>query len=68
MLSTRVAHPPTHSGAKSSKTETSNAIELAKSTLLSSSLENAFCVHAMKAATLPCSMTTPLGLPVEPDV
>ncbi len=56
------------SGRKISKSERSKHTEVAKSTPSVSAAENTVRAHAKSAAVARCSMTTPLGRPVEPEV
>src|SRR6185295_10370513 len=66
--SPRITAPPQESGAKISNTERSKQIEVDAKTPASSSLENVFSAHWRKLITERCSIATPFGCPVEPDV
>ena len=67
-LSTRMAVPPPVSGTKSSKTERSKQMEVEARTPARSAAGNERCAQATIATALRCSIATPLGRPVEPDV
>src|SRR5437899_6957853 len=60
--------PPWLSVANSSNTERSKEIDVDANTPLHSSALNTLPAQAINVVALRCSMTTPLGLPVEPDV
>src|SRR5271163_4214582 len=60
--------PPLTSGVNSSKTETSKLSDVEASTRDSSPAVNSDVAQASRLATQRCSMTTPLGRPVDPDV
>src|SRR5579859_499987 len=61
-------HPPAVSGAKISKTDTSKLSEVEASTRDSSPAPNSADAQPVRLAMLCCSITTPLGHPVEPEV
>src|ERR1043166_2640916 len=67
-LSARITLPPEVSGANNSKIERSKQIEVAASTPLNSSAPKTERAHAKKAPALWCSIMTPLGFPVDPEV
>ncbi len=66
--SPRITAPPQVSGTNSSNTERSKQIEVAANTPARSAGENVRWAQATRAAALRCSMATPLGRPVEPEV
>src|SRR4029077_6404767 len=61
-------HPPAVSGAKISKTDTSKLSEVEARTLASSPAPNSADAQHTRPTTLRCSITTPLGRPVDPEV
>src|SRR6267142_5612384 len=67
-FSARITFPPQHSGTNISKTDRSKQIEVEASTPESSSGVNTSCAQLTNATALRCSMATPLGVPVEPEV
>ena len=60
--------PPAVSGVNSSKTETSKLSEVEARTLASSSVVNSARAQNSSPVTLRCSIRTPFGRPVDPDV
>ena len=60
--------PPRASGANSSKTEMSKLIEVEASTPASSPGRKDSRDQCSRATALRCSIATPLGRPVEPEV
>src|SRR5712671_3565474 len=64
----RIIFPPQLNGTKSSKMDKSKQIEVAASIPESSSAEKTFCDHKIKLTALRCSIATPFGAPVEPEV
>ena len=60
--------PPHASGARISNTEKSKLSELAARVLESSPAENWAPIQETRSVRLRCSVTTPLGRPVEPEV
>src|SRR4029077_19426088 len=60
--------PPAVSGAKISKTDTSKLSEVEARTLASSAAGNSADAQHTRPTTLRCSITTPLGRPVDPEV
>ncbi len=66
-LSTRITRPPVLSGTKSSKTERSKQMDVEASVPDNSSAVK-IRAQLIKLTVLRCSMATPLGLPVDPDV
>ena len=67
-LSARITRPPQASGAKISKTDRSKQTDVAASTPASSSSENTPRAQRTIATALRCSIATPFGRPVEPEV
>ena len=67
-LSARITAPPRTRGRKISKTDRSKLIDVAASTPASSSGEKTSEAQSSRATALRCSIRTPLGRPVEPDV
>src|SRR6185503_4192630 len=67
-FSARMMVPPQLSGKNNSKTERSKQIEVAANTLGQVFAAKLLRAHSRKATALRCSMTTPLGRPVDPDV
>jgi len=59
---------PEASGAKHSNTARSKLIEVANTVRRSCSAVNASSAHWRKFAAFPCSIATPLGSPVDPEV
>src|SRR5579864_2987622 len=66
--SPRITVPPQQRGTNSSNTERSKQIEVAAKTPARSATENVRRAQATRAAALRCSIATPLGRPVEPEV
>jgi hypothetical protein len=64
----RMSLPPQLRGRKISKTERSKQIEVDARTPDNSSGEKTALAHSSRVAVLWCSMATPLGRPVEPEV
>jgi hypothetical protein len=60
--------PPKDKGAKISNTERSKQIEVEAHAPASSSFEKVFRAHVRKLITERCSIATPFGFPVDPDV
>ena len=67
-FSAKMTVPPQVKGAKISKTERSKQIEVEARTPDNSSLVKAPCAQDKNATVLRCSIATPLGWPVEPEV
>ncbi len=67
-LSTRWTAPPQASVPKISKTDMSKQIEVEPSTAASSAGLNVARVQRISTVTLRCSIATPLGRPVDPEV
>ena len=67
-FSATITAPPTDSGTKSSKTERSKQSEVERSTPSRSARWNDAAAQRRNAAALRCSICTPLGRPVEPEV
>src|SRR5579859_2761735 len=67
-LLTTSTHPPQTSGAKISKTDTSKLSEVEASTRDSSPGPNSAIAQDIRPTTPRCSITTPLGRPVDPEV
>ena len=68
MFFTTRTEPPQLSGTKISKTERSKQIDVLARTHSSVSGGKTSCAHAIISTALRCSIITPFGLPVEPDV
>src|SRR5882672_2897284 len=62
------AFPPQASGPNSSYTDRSKQTEVDATTPLNSSTEKLWPTHSRKATALACSIVTPFGLPVDPEV
>src|SRR5215210_3822031 len=60
--------PPTLSGRNNSYTDRSKQTEVEASTAANSSGPYTDCAHCNSATVLRCSMATPFGVPVDPDV
>src|SRR6516162_2818298 len=60
--------PPTLSGANISNTDRSKHMDVENKTPANSSDWNALRAQCTNVAALQCSMATPFGLPVEPEV
>src|SRR5437016_3131585 len=67
-FSAKMTFPPQLKGAKSSKIERSKQSEVDAKTPLSSSLEKTLIAQERNATVFRCSIATPLGFPVEPEV
>src|SRR5262245_53379495 len=67
-FSTSRAAPPQHRGANNSKTERSKQIEVEANTVCNSSGLNTSRDQLSMATALLCSMHTPFGAPVDPEV
>jgi hypothetical protein len=67
-FSARITRPPQESGTKSSKTERSKDTEVAARTPERSSAPKTCRPQQARATALRCSIATPLGRPVEPEV
>jgi hypothetical protein len=67
-FSTTITRPPSASGRKISKTERSKEIDVAASTPDSSSAVKTPAAHDRSATPLSCSIATPFGTPVLPEV
>ena len=67
-LLTISALPPETSGAKISNTDTSKLSDVEASTLASSAAGNSARAQHSRPMTLRCSITTPFGRPVDPEV
>jgi hypothetical protein len=61
-------HPPTISGQKISKTETSKLREVDATTRDNPAAPKSHSAQVARATTLWCETTTPFGRPVEPEV
>src|ERR1700687_4645356 len=66
--SPRITVPPQASGTNSSNTERSKQIEVPAKTPARSAGGDVRGAQATRAAALRCSMATPFGRPVEPEV
>src|SRR6185436_11773153 len=64
----RITRPPQAKGANSSNTERSKLIEVDASAPENSSALNTAPAQLTKQTALLCSMATPFGTPVDPDV
>ena len=64
----KITFPPDVKGANSSNTERSKQMEVEANTPAISSGVKTVCAHDKNATALRCSIATPLGLPVEPEV
>ena len=67
-LSARITVPPQLNGTNNSNTDKSKQIDVDARTPANSSRVKILFAQWMKATVLRCSMATPFGLPVEPDV
>jgi hypothetical protein len=67
-LAARISLPPRASVTHSSKTDMSKLIDVAASTPAISASENTPLDQGTRAAAVRCSIATPLGRPVEPEV
>src|ERR1043165_486177 len=63
-----ITAPPTLSGRNISNTDRSKQIDVEASTAARSSAPNTCCAHCNNATVLRCSIATPFGCPVDPDV
>ncbi|KRD35099.1 hypothetical protein ASE35_20500 [Lysobacter sp. Root916] len=64
----RLTVAPHDSGTNNSNTARSKLVEVAKRVWLSSAAVKLACAQANKLSVLACSIATPLGVPVEPEV
>ncbi len=67
-LAARITLPPRASVTHSSKTDMSKLIDVEPSIPAISASENTPYDHGTRAAAVRCSMATPFGRPVEPEV
>jgi hypothetical protein len=64
----RIILPPEVRGTNSSKTERSKQMDVEARTPASFSGAKTVLAHSKKATVFRCSMATPFGFPVEPEV
>jgi hypothetical protein len=67
-FSARITRPPRASGTKISKTERSKQIEVEARTPESAAAGKTSRAQSTRATALACSIATPLGRPVDPEV
>ena len=67
-FSARMILPPQVNGANNSNTERSKQMEVEARTPVRSSFVKTLCAHSRNVAALKCSIATPFGFPVDPDV